>query len=184
MPEWRDYLGFLCVPWKLCIFVPAFCFVTFAGRYTNDETWDAVTGSGMSALTFLSAPWSVGLLYQIANGRRPMRYIVVALALLFFSSSWFYDAYLLWRDGTYTVRWWSNLMLSPIIYVAAGILWNLEKLEKACFDESRHIRFAFEREDWPKRPVDTGFAALAPLALPLVLLAAYVLVGFVRWRLH
>ncbi len=113
-----------------------------------------------------------------------MRYIVVALALLFFSSSWFYDAYLLWRDGTYTVRWWSNLMLSPIIYVAAGILWNLEKLEKACFDESRHIRFAFEREDWPKRPVDTGFAALAPLALPLVLLAAYVLVGFVRWRLH
>lgn len=70
MPEWRDYLGFLCVPWKLCIFVPAFCFVTFAGRYTNDETWDAVTGSGMSALTFLSAPWSVGLLYQIADSER------------------------------------------------------------------------------------------------------------------
>jgi hypothetical protein len=40
IPESREYWGFLCVPWKLCLFVPAFLFVTFAGRYTNDETWD------------------------------------------------------------------------------------------------------------------------------------------------
>ena len=53
LPEWREYLSFLCVPWKLCLFVPAFLFVTFAGRYTNDETWDLVTGSGMAILTFL-----------------------------------------------------------------------------------------------------------------------------------
>jgi hypothetical protein len=47
MPEWREYLSFHGVPWKLCLFVPALLFVTFAGRYTNDETWDLVTGSGM-----------------------------------------------------------------------------------------------------------------------------------------
>jgi hypothetical protein len=55
--EWREYLRFLIVPWKLWLFVPAFLFVTFAGRYTNDETWDFVTGSGMAILTFLTAPW-------------------------------------------------------------------------------------------------------------------------------
>ena len=184
MAEWRDYSGFLCVPWKLYLFVPALCFVTFAGRYTNDETWDVVTGCGMSLLTFLTAPWSVGLFYQMTIGRRPLRYLVVAAALLLFSSSWFYDAYLLWRDGAYTLRWWSNLMLSPIIYVAAGLLWNLEAVAEVGFDEGRGMRLAFLREDWPKRPADTGFAALAPVALPLVLVAVYVLVGFVRWKLY
>jgi hypothetical protein len=33
------------VPWKLRLFVPALLFVTFAGRFTNDETWDVVTGA-------------------------------------------------------------------------------------------------------------------------------------------
>ena len=40
LPEWREYWRFLCVPWKVCLFVPAFFFVTFAGRLTDDETWD------------------------------------------------------------------------------------------------------------------------------------------------
>ncbi|HLY54216.1 MAG TPA: hypothetical protein VKS60_01585, partial [Stellaceae bacterium] len=121
-PEWRAYSAFLLVPWKLALFVPASLFVTFAGRYTNDETWDVVTGSGMSILTFLTAPWSVGLIYQVLTGRRPVRYLIVAGALLLFSSSWFYDGYLLWRDGVYTPRWWGNLILSPVIYSAAGLL--------------------------------------------------------------
>jgi len=33
LPEWREYLSFLCVPWKLRLFAPAFLFVTIAGRY-------------------------------------------------------------------------------------------------------------------------------------------------------
>jgi hypothetical protein len=56
LPEWREYWSFLCVLWKLCLFVSAFFFVTFAGRLTDDETWDWVTGSGMAVLTFLTAP--------------------------------------------------------------------------------------------------------------------------------
>ena len=79
-PEWREYLRFLCVPWKLWLFVPALLFVTFAGRYTNDETWNVVTGSGMAILTFLTAPWVIGLIYQVFVGRRPVRYLIVALA--------------------------------------------------------------------------------------------------------
>jgi hypothetical protein len=141
LPEWREYLRFLSVPWKLWLFVPALLFVTFAGRYTNDETWDWVTGSGMAILTFLTAPWVVGLMYQVLTRRRPWRYVIVAPALLLFSSSWFYDGYLLWRDGVYTSRWAGNLMLSPLIYVAAGLLWNLEAKERGDFRDSGGFRF-------------------------------------------
>jgi len=101
LPEWRDYFRFLTVPWKICVFVPAFLFVSFAGHFTNDETWDFVTGSGMSILTFLTAPWAIGLFCQVFAGKRPRRYLIVASALCFFSSSWFYDSYLLWRRSLY-----------------------------------------------------------------------------------
>ena len=60
LPEWRAYLRFLLLPWKVALFVPALLFVTFAGRFTDDETWDVVTGSGMSILTYLTAAWAVG----------------------------------------------------------------------------------------------------------------------------
>ena len=176
-PEWRKYLGFLCVKWKLALFVPAFLFVTFAGRYTDDETWDIVTGSGMSILTFLTAPWSVGLVYQVRAGRRPWRYLVVAAALLLFSSSWFYDGYLLWRDGAYTLRWAGNLQLSPIVYVAAGLLWNLEAKGRWGF------RLSFMNSDWPSRPADTRFLPLVLVSIPLILIAAFVLVAYVGWKL-
>jgi len=184
LPEWREYLSFLCVPWKLWVFVPAFLFISFAGRYTNDETWDFITGAGMSILTFSTAPWSIGLIYQVLTGKRPLRYLIVASALLFFSSSWFYDAYLLWRDGAYTSRWAGNLMLSPIVYLAAGMLWNLEAKIRTDFSDRRDFRLSFVRSDWPTRPVDTRFAPLIPALIPLILIAAFVLVAFVRWNLN
>ena len=182
LPEWREYFSFLCVPWKLWLFVPAFLFVTFAGHFTNDETWDVVTGSGMAILTFLSAPWVVGLIFKVFVGRRPLRYLIVALALLLFSSSWFYDGYLLWRDGAYTSRWLGNLMLSPCIYVAAGLLWNLEAKDSGDFYEESRFRLSFTREDWPKRPVDTRFGPIIFVSIPFILIAAFVLVAFVGWK--
>jgi hypothetical protein len=180
--EWREYLRFLSVPWKLCLFVLAFVFVTFAGRFTNDETWDFGTGSGMALLTFLTAPWVVGLIYQVFVGRRPLRYLIVALALLLFSSSWFYDAYLLWRDGVYTPRWAGNLMLSPFIYVAAGMLWNLEAKDSGNFREHSGFRLSFVRADWPKRPVDTRFGPLVMVSIPFIVIAGFVMVAFVGWK--
>ena len=130
----------------------------------------------MSLLTFLTAPWCLGMAYQVLAGRRPLRYLFVAAGLLLFSSSWFYDGYLLLRDGSYTTRWWSNLMLSPIIYVVAGLLWNLEARGRFWF------RLGFFRSDWPARPVDTRFLPLLLVSIPLVLIAVFVLVAFVRWN--
>lgn len=173
--DWRAYGAFLTVPWKLALFVPAIVFVTFAGRYTNDETWDVVTGAGMSLLTFLTAGWSLGALAKVLRGEQPRPVALVAVVVALFASSWFYDGWLLLRDGLYTARWKGNLLLSPIIYVSAGLLLNLER-------RGRGLGFAFTRVDWP-RPQDAGASLwLALAAVPLVLVAAYVLVAFVGWR--
>jgi hypothetical protein len=176
LPEWRNYFRFLFLPWKVAIFAPAFLFVSFGGRFTDDETWDFVTGSGMAILTFLTAPWAIGLFCKVLTGARPRQYLIVASALCLFSSSWFYDTYLLWRDDAYTQRWWRNLIASPFIYVAAGLLWNLEA------ESAGRYSFSFLRRDWPMPPGNTTFRPLILIAIPLILVAAYVLVASVRCK--
>ena len=174
--EWQQYFQFLCAPWKLAIFIPAFIFVTFAGRFTDDETWDIATGGVMSLLTFITAPWTLGLVYQVLKGKKSPRYLVVAVALCLFSTSWFYDTYLLLRDGHYSTRWLGNLMLSPIIYICGGLLWNLEAKNRF------FAGFSFLREDWPLPPQDKSILPLLPIALPLVAVAGSMLISYVRWH--
>lgn len=173
---WRQELRFILVPWKLSVFVPAIVFVTFAGPFTNDETWDTCTGGGMSLLAFLTSGWAVGTMYKVIVGQRSKSQMVVALAITLFSSSWFYDAYLLWRDGAYTSRWWSNLVLSPVIYLCAGLLMNLES-------RGSGVGLACTRSNWPQIE-DSGISmGMTLVAIPIVLVATFVLVAFVRWDL-
>jgi len=171
-------IAFLCVPWKVALFVPAIVFVTFAGKFTDDETWDVISGGGMSVFTFATSWWVVGTAVRVVRRKRPAYELVIALAVMLFSSSWFYDGYLLLRDGAYTQRWLGNLMLSPTIYLCAGLVLNLEPATK----KSSVLEFAWNREDWPRPPSSkkaTWRIALA--ALPLILIAGYFLVGFVGW---
>lgn len=176
--DFRAALRFLLVPWKVAVFVPAILFVTFAGHFTDDETWDVVSGGGMSILTVLTAWWSVGTAARVVRRQAPPHHLLVAIAAMLFASSWFYDGYLLLRDGAYTPRWLGNLMLSPTIYLCAGLLSNLEH------DDRGRLGFAFTRADWP-RPLETSRQVglrLVLVALPLVAIAAWFLVGFVGWH--
>ncbi len=173
--ELPNYRSLIFIKWKLVTFSIAFIFVTFAGHFTDDETWDIISGGGMSVLTFFTAPWAVGTTYKVLRGQRPFTYLIIAAALTLFSASWFYDGYLLLRDGSYTGRWIGNLILSPIIYVCAGLLWNLEA-------SGHWFRFSFLRLDWPKPPEDRSFWPILIISIPLILVAAYVLIAFVGWR--
>lgn len=173
----RCYAGFLAVPWKIAVLVPAALFVTFAGRFAFDDTWDTVTGGGMSALTYLTVPWAVGTAYLVAVRQRPLRHGFVALVACLFSASWFYDACLLYRDGFYSPMWLPNLLLSPFLYVAGGVLWNLE------VDGEGRPMFGFFRKGWPAPPKhrQTGWW-LAFVCLPPVMMVATVLLFCVQWR--
>ncbi|MBL8950773.1 MAG: hypothetical protein JNK82_08360 [Myxococcaceae bacterium] len=176
-PRWQDELRFLAVPWKLAVFVPAVAFVTFAGRFTDDETWDVVTGAGMALLTFATSGWAVGTLYKVMRRERRASHAFIALVAMLFASSWFYDGWQLVRDGAYTVRWWSNLCLSPFAYVAAGLMLNLEAGERG------GLCLGFVRRDWPQPASARVTWPMVLAASPLVAVAAYVLVGFVGWQL-
>jgi hypothetical protein len=62
-------------------------------------------------------------------------------------------------------------------------LWNLEARESLSYGEARNYFFSFESVDWPRRPSNTRFTPLIRTALPLILIAAFVLVFFVGWKL-
>ena len=128
----------------------------------------------MSALTFATAPWAVGVMYQAIRGRAQVKEVYVAACAWMFSASWSYDLYLVLRDGDYPWTWLPNIFASSVLYASAGLMWNLE------WQAGRGVIFAFMRKDWPSPAADSRFWRLAGFALPFMLLAlAAVLYFFV-----
>lgn len=174
---WADLRAFVLVPWKIALFAPAVVFVTFAGRFTDDETWDMVSGGGMALMTALTSGWAIATCVRSFRRKAPLSHLIVALAVMFFASSWFYDGYLLLRDGSYTPRWAANLMLSPTTYLCAGVVQNLEIREGK-------LTFGWNRSEWPRPLAErTKLWPIMLAALPLVAIAAYFLVGAVGWHM-
>jgi hypothetical protein len=172
----RRYAAFLFLPWKIAVFTPAFIFVTFAGQFSFDDTWDYVNGAGMSILTFLTAPWAVGVLFKPRQPGTSKKQVLVAVVALMFSSSWFYDGWLIIRDGYYPSTWLPNLLLSPVLYAAGGLLWNLE------IDENKKASFGFFRQNWPETPSRSLNTALILKAAPFIIIAAFILIFSVKWQ--
>lgn len=163
----RDYRRFLLVPWKVVTFAIAAVGMTVIAPYTGDPTWDFIDATFMSLLTFVSAPWAVGTLYRWLRGGEPASHAYVALCLWLFSASWSYDLYIWWRDGSYPITWSANLFASSVLYVAAGLLWNLER------QPARGVVFAFMATPWPAPASEkAAFRSVLLHALPFMLLAA------------
>ena len=162
----RSYWHFLAEPWKLAIFVAGAALITLVAPYTGDPTWDRTDGSFMSVLCFTSAPWAVATLFFATRRQTTCVEAYVALCVGLFSASWSYDIYLVWRDGEYPSTWFPNLFASSVIYLAAGLFWNLE------WQRGRGVIFSFMREGWPARPAESAFFRLlgyaAIFALPAI----------------
>ena len=169
----QDYWRYLGAPWKLATFAVAGLGITLIAPYTGDPTWDYFDAAMMAVLTFVTAPWAVGTLYLCARGKLALRHAFVAACAWLFSASWCYDAYLLWRDGYYPVTWSANLVASSILYMAAGLFWNLD------WRPGRGATFGFLEPGWPE-PSGTGsFRHIAWIGLPFMVLAAVLILQFV-----
>ncbi|MDR3353067.1 MAG: hypothetical protein LBO00_08755 [Zoogloeaceae bacterium] len=169
----RAYWRFLLRPWKLITFAIASLGLMGIAPYTGDMTWDAFDAAFMSALTFATAPWAVGVLYRTLRGQASLAAAYVAACAWMFSASWSYDLYLLLRDGAYPETWAANIGASSILYCAAGLLWNLEDRE------GWGVIFAFMAEPWPPDARADGFARVVWFALPFMLLAGIAILSFV-----
>lgn len=169
----RAYWYFLCEPWKLATFAVGTSLITLVAPYTGDPTWDYVDGLFMSVFCFSTAPWVVATFFLAVHRQRAWQEVYIAVCVWLFSASWSYDIYLVWRDGVYPNTWFSNLFASSVIYLSAGLFWNLE------WQAGRGVIFSFMRANWPSRPDESAFLRLIGYALIFALPAiAAVLIFF------
>lgn len=168
------YLRYLTVRWKWVTFIVAGSGITLVAPYTDDPTWSYTNAFVMSLLTFISAPWSVGTLARALYGRASLIQVYVASCFWLFSASWSYDGYLLIRDGIYPMTWFDNLLLSSTLYLAAGLLWNLEWTHNA------GVKFAFQNPDWPVPVLGRQLHHILWCALPFMVFAIALITAFLK----
>jgi hypothetical protein len=159
----RNYWHFLTEPWKVMTFIAGAALITLIAPYTGDPTWDHTDGLFMSVFCYTTAPWVVATLYFAARRRAGPVQVYVAVCAWLFSASWSYDIYLVWRDGVYPETWLPNLYASSLIYLCAGLFWNLE------WQPGRGVIFSFMREGWPSRAAALSLRHLLLYALLLAL---------------
>ena len=167
-----DYWRFLRSGWKLLTFAIAATAMTIMAPYTGDPTWDYVDASFMSILTFLTAPWAVGTLFLALRRQATATHIYIAICVWMFSVSWAYDVYILLKSGYYPPTWFPNIILSSILYFAAGLFWNLQKRE------GRGVVFGFMEPGWPDARYELGFRRIVWFAFPIMVLVAMMIAPF------
>lgn len=175
--RYAGYLRFLGARWKVATFAIAAGAMAVVAPWTGDPTWDWFDALFMSALTFATAPWALGVLYLALRGRAPVAHAGLASCAWMFSASWSYDLYILLRDGFYPVAWAENIAASSVLYASAGFLWSLEHVP------GRGVVFGFMREDWPAPLAPAPFGRIAWAAFPFMAFAAAAVAYFVGTHL-
>lgn len=168
-----DYWQFLFKRWKVVTFIVAATGMTVVAPYTDDYTWDYYDGFFMSVLAFLTAPWAVGAIYKIIRKELPLKQIYVAFCIWMFSASWSYDLYLVFRDGYYPDTWLVNIPASSVLYLSAGLYWNLD------WKKDKGTILSFREDDWPSPSPHTVFPKIFWFTLPFMIVITIIILAFV-----
>ncbi len=169
--------------WKLGTFALAFVGIVGVAPRSGDPTWDYWDAAFMAILTYLTAPWTLGIvvrsLRRSLGDRRPAAAeIYVAACAWFFSASFSYDLYLWLRDGNYPSTWSSNAVASSGLYAAGGAMWSLR------WTQAGGTTFAFLVPDWPESLADGGVRGILPFVVGFMLLVVGLLSPFLWMALH
>lgn len=167
------YWHFLFKRWKVITFLIAATGMTVVAPYTGDPTWDYFDAMFMSFFAFFTAPWVVGAIYKVAKRELPLKQAFVAVCIWMFSASWSYDLYLLIRDGFYPFTWLANIFASSVLYISAGLLWNLD------WKKEKGVIFSFMENDWPIPSSHPVFPKIFWFALPFMALVTFIILIFV-----
>ena len=90
--EALKYWHYLTTPWKIITFAFAGTIVSFAGPFTNDPTWDFVSGFGMSSYNIFHGSLGRRSNISVYKKRRPLNEVIVAVTFWLVSSSWFFGS--------------------------------------------------------------------------------------------
>lgn len=173
-----EYWQFLLKPWRLMTFVVATSGLIVIAPYTGDPTWDYFDAFFMSVLTYFTAPWAIGVLYNVLKGKLKPSQAFVAFCLWMFSASWSYDLYLILRDGKYPVTWSSNIFASSVLYISAGLFWSLDWIQ------GRGVTFAFIENNWPYCTSMRAFSKIVPYMLPFMILVSFLILYYFLYQNH
>jgi hypothetical protein len=154
----KSYWQFLFEPWKLTTFLIATFFITIVAPYSGDPTWDYADSIIISILTYVFAPWTVGVIYR-GFKRKEFNSKLFTAIVFFFIPCWAYDAYIYFRDGYYPTTWFTNVIISSGIVLTAGLYWNL------CWSKEKGTEFAFRLNDWPARSNSSVRKMLVPMLI-------------------
>ncbi len=181
----RAYWIGLSRRWKLATFTVAFLGIVLVAPRSGDPTWDYWDAAFMAVLTYVTAPWTLGVIVR-AFRRRSLRHttkveVYVAVCVWLFSASFSYDIYLFLRDHHYPVTWWSNLLASSGLYGCGGAMWSLRGQGTASERQSaRAVTFAFMRDDWPASLADGSVKPLLPY-IAFFMLCVLAMLGPFLW---
>ncbi len=139
----KPYLKFIFAPWKFLTFLAGTLLLILASFYANDPTWDVGCSILMGVLTYLTAPWVFGTIYRSFKIRFSLISFLLALFFLYFSASASYDLYNFIKLGHIPESSFENAMISSVLYLLGGILWNLTSTKE------KHLHFAFQNPTWP-----------------------------------
>ena len=168
----KEYWRFILKPWRVSTFIVACSGMIGIAPYTGDPTWDYFDAFFMSVLTYLTAPWALGALYNVAKRKLGPSQAFVALCFWMFSASWSYDLYLTLRDGDYPTTWFSNIFAASVLYISAGLFWSLDWIQ------GRGVTFAFLEDGWPYSTSEATFSKILWFALPFMVLVSFLIIYF------
>lgn len=168
----NHYRRYIFAPWKLATFSIAAISMIVMAPYTGDPTWDYIDAAFMSIMTYLTAPWAVGTLFLGLKGQSKIAHIYIAACLWMISVSWAYDLYILLKDGYYPPTWSANIVLSSILYLLAGMMWNLQR------HPSRGVILGFMADGWPDENNELGFRQVFWFTVPIMLLVTAIIAPF------
>jgi hypothetical protein len=171
----RDYWRWLLAPWKLTTFAIAAAGLIAIAPLMHDPYWDRVDAAFMAVLTFMTAPWAVGVVWRsLFRSARPAEtYVAVCAALL--SAGWSFDAYQTLRLGAYPDVWLPSLIASATLYLMAGLLWSLD------WSRERGMTLAFMHAQWPSPASGPVFRRIMWPATLYMLFVALTLIGPFVW---
>ncbi len=154
-----NYWRFIFTPWKIVTFLIAVAGLIFVASRVSAPDLDRFNAVSMAALTFLTAPLVVGVIYRAFNVQWSLGQFFGACCIWLFCSSWVFDAYILVKDGQYPIMWPIYMLGTLGLYVLGGLFWNLD------WKPGRGTTFAFMEGDWPMPQSQPVFLKIVGMAL-------------------
>jgi hypothetical protein len=136
----RAYARELLRPWKLFTLAVGLSWLLYGALNYGIGDWDVGDSLIMAGLTYLSAPWSLGVILTCVH-RRPRYWPLWIAAALFVAWGVVDGSYVLYNSAVHHPMYrWANFYASSALYFLAGAIWLYKGSLEDLWREFRGLR--------------------------------------------